>query len=55
MYSIIGVFSYTNKIAIQKGAIIGGADSRFVNQFNLVEGLVIVRGEVLVLCPLANM
>ena len=46
------------KIAFQKSAVMGGADSCFVNQFNLVEGVVIIRGYGFVLSsvlPLAYM
>ena len=32
------------KIAFQKSAVMGGADSRFINQFNLIKDIVIVLG-----------
>ena len=41
---VVPLYPKAQEIARQKGAVIGSADSCFVNQFNLVEGVVIIRG-----------
>ena len=42
------------KIAFQKSAVMGGADSCFVNQFNLIEDIVIARSMIRFIEPVGG-